>query len=247
MIPENVTGRDSVEMFNSIVDDWVKEKVLAALADEQLYDTEEIDRKVREYRNQLIVLEYLTKMRASREPKISEEKVREYYDKHKDEITLENPLMKGVILAVNSDRPGKDKIKPLLTSEDPKKFDELEKEWADKASQYEYFRDRWLDWESVSDMLPLRIENPDKYFTDAGFYEFENDDKTYYVRITDYLPSGSEQPFEYAKTWIQDLLTEKSLSEYERELVESRVKEALKEKKIEAIGYDPVKHEIIEK
>ena len=100
-----------------------------------------------------------------------------------------------------------------------KKIDILEREWVDRSLQYSYFRDKWIDWETVKGLIPYRFGDPDKFLEENSYFETEYGDCSYYLTVTDWIPSGEEQPIEFARTWISDLLTQGELTEYERNLV----------------------------
>lgn len=243
MIPDGVLASDSATLFQAIIDGWIKDVVLSELAENRLFDISAIERKVRDYRNDLIVNEYLSRMRETHNPNIGDQRIKEYYEKHHDELKLEVPLVKGVFLKINSDAKGKDRIKALLISDNLHDIDKLEQEWLDRALEYNYFRDKWIDWETVSDMIPFRFGNPDEFLKDNNYFETEYGDCNYYIQIKDYLPSGSEQPYEFASSWISEVLTQRDLADFQKSLVESIVQKSIKDKKLEAIGYDPINHE----
>ena len=246
LIPEGIPSADSAALFKSIVDGWIKDVVLVKLAEQRLYDINSIERKVKDYRNTLIVTEYLSRMRESHTPKVDEKSVREYYDKHRNELKLEVPLVKGVFLKVSSKAKGREKIKKYLSSDDPQGIDKLEQEWFDRAIEYNYFRDKWIDWETIAGLIPYRFGNPDEFIKENKYFETEYGDCSYYLQISDYLPSGEEQPFEFASAWVAGMLTQGDLAEFERSLVESIVKKSIKDNMLETIGYDPLTHEIKE-
>lgn len=243
-IPAGIAPEDSVALFHSIIDEWLESEVLSDFAEERILDLNSIDRQVRNYRNSLIVQTYLTRMRETQNPMADELKVRDYYDKHRSELKLEVPLVKGIFLKVNVDAKGKENLKKLLESDDPSAIDELENEWLDRALQYSYFRDKWTDWESVASMIPYRFGDPETFLESNNFFETDDSECTYYLKITDYLSSGEEQPYEYASKWINGLLTRGELEEYEHALVESIVRKAIKDKKLRTVGYDPFRHEL---
>lgn len=244
-IPLGLAPEDSAALFRSIIDGWVKDMVLSDFAEQRLYDTEAIERKVREYRNNLIVQEYLSLKRESQETKVDEKRVEEYFRAHQNELKLEVPLVKGVMMKVALETPDKDKIKVLLTSNDPNKIDKLEQDWEDKATGYDYFLDKWISWETLAQRIPYRFQNADDFLKEKKFFTIDEEEDSYYLLITDWIASGEDQPYEFAKSWIADLLTQGELKDYENQLVVSLVDKSLKEKKLETIGYDPRKHEII--
>lgn len=244
-IPVSLHPSDSLQLFRSIIESWVKDQILTDFAVERLMDTARIEQKVRNYRNQLIVQEYLQAMKDSHKPRIEEREVREYYDSHRNELKTEMPLVKGIFIKINSATPGKNEIRKLLKNNDDNNIDLLEKNWIDVSISYDYFRDRWVEWETVNDQLPLRISDPDDYILNNRYIEIDANDCTYYLQITDYLPSNSEQPYEYASEWIKSILAYSETARYEQELVESLIKQAIKNNKLETPGYDPIKHELI--
>lgn len=244
MIPHGLFPEDSANLFKSIIDGWIRDQVLTEFAEQRLYDIHSIDRRVKDYRNSLIVLEYLSRMRETQTPKIDGLKVREYYDRYRNELKLEQPLVKGVFLKINSDSPRKEEIKGLISSDDPQKIDKLEQEWLDRALEYNYFRDKWIDWKTLTGMIPYRFGDPIKFLSENNYFETEYEDCAYYLQISEYLEPGEEQPFEYAKSWISEVLTQGELETYENNLVSSLVEKSIKEKKLESIGYDPLKREL---
>lgn len=243
-IPVGLLPIDSAALFHALVEEWVENNVISDFASERLLDLDEIDRRVDEYRRSLIVLEYLKKMRESQNPKIDEIQVREYYDRHRNELKLEVPLVKGIFMKINSDNQGKEQIKGLLSSDSPESIDRLEKEWLDRALEYNYFRDKWIDWETLRSMIPYRFGDGDEFLSETRYFETDYEDCSYYLKVYEYLPSGSEQPYEFASTWITGLLTRTNLEDYERKLVESLVKKSIKEKRLEPVGYDLASHEL---
>lgn len=246
-IPKGIHPADSTAMFRSLVDSWIKDHVLVDFASQRLPDLEAIERKVRDFRNTLIVQEYLTRMRESQPLKIDELKVKEYYDRHRHELKLEVPLVKGIFLKINSAASGKEEIKSLLSSKDVSSIDKLEQEWLDRALEYNYFRDKWIDWETLTSLIPFRFGDPEIFLKENNYFETEYDDCSYFLQISDYLPAGSEQPYEFASTWIGGLLNRSNLSDYEQSLTHSLVTKSIKENKLELLGYDPLTHEKIDK
>lgn len=244
-IPDGVTYGDSMLLFNTIVDAWINDVVLSEFAEERLLDISTINRRVSEYRNALIVQEYLTRMRETQTPKIEEQKIKEYYETNRKDLKLEQPLIKGVFLKVNAESSGQESIKKYLTSSDPNAIDKLEQDWFDRALEYNYFRDKWIDWKTLSSMMPYRFGDAEIFLRENDFLEIRHGDCNYYLQISEYLPVGEEQPYEFARIWISDLLTQTELKQYQSDLVESIIKKAIKENKLELTGYDPLSHKLI--
>lgn len=244
-IPQGILPSDSIRLFGSLVDGWIKDNLLADFAADRLMDTTAIERKVKDYRNKLVVQEYLMGMRESQNFKTKQEDIRNYYEAHKQEIVNETPLVKGVFVKIASDIADKERIRQLLTSRGDNAIDNFERDWMEKALEYEYFKDRWVDWNTVTSFIPFRFGNPDEVLAQNNFFTTDYDDCSYFLAISEYMPSGSTQPFEYASFWIDELLQQGEMERYETALVNELVKKAIDEKKLEIIGYDPMLHKMI--
>lgn len=239
-IPSGLSEGDSVRLFQALVDEWVSNELLSDFARQQLGNLEEIEKKVEDYRSQLIVMEYLSQMTESRSKDVDEKEIRAYYERHKNELKTELPLIKGVFLKINKTAPGKEEIQELLSENKEGNIDKLEQEWLDKCLSYDYFQDKWIDWETVSGLIPFRFGDADKFLENRHYFSTEHGDFTYYLQISDYLPSGSQQPFEFAAPWIGRLLDQESKEEYKEQLIQSLIKKGIKENKLVPESYNPL-------
>ena len=246
-IPVGIEPEDSAALFDRIVDTWIESVVLVELAESKLPDTDEIDMKVDAYRNRLIVMEYLRHMKDGQRQKVDEDVVRAYYDSHKQELLTESPLIKGVYMKVAASSAGVDKIKELVFRSTESDIDRLEKDWMETALQYDYFGSKWIDWQTLADQIPYRFYNPDAFLETHKNFETTYNGSTYIFHISDYLPTGSEQPYEFASEKISAMLEQKKISQYEESLVRSLVEKAVKENRLVSVSYDPVKRTFLPK
>lgn len=244
-IPVGIDPADSAALFEDIVDTWISEKVLSPLAESKLSNMEEIERKVSSYRSRLIVTEYLRQMRRGRNIKVPSDSIRKFYDIHRKELLAERPLVKGIYMKVAASSPRIDEIRRLMASGSDESIDRLESHYGGEALQYDYFENVWIDWQTIADMIPYRFYDPDAFLQATHDFETTYNGSTYLLHISDYLPSGSEQPFEFAKDRIAAMMEQTKVSSYEEALVASLVDKAIKEGRLVRHGYDPLKHRML--
>ncbi|MFG6425252.1 hypothetical protein [Lepagella muris] len=244
-IPVGIDPADSVALFREIIGNWVTTAVISEFAESKLPDMEEIDRRVEDYRNRLIVTEYLRRMKESRQPKISQDSIREYYDIHRNELLTESPLVKGIYIKVPSSIKGIDEIRQLVFSGTEEDIDRLENDWMEAALQYDYFGNKWIDWQVLADQIPYRFHSPDSFLESSRNFETTNNGSTYIFHISEYLPSGSVQPYEFAAAAITEVLEQSKISTYEKALVSSLVKKAVKDGRLVPGAYDPLRHTLV--
>ncbi|MDE6444771.1 MAG: hypothetical protein K2K64_10190 [Muribaculaceae bacterium] len=244
-IPVGIDPADSLALFEDIIDTWVSERVLTPLAESKLSNLEEIERKVSAYRSRLIVTEYLRQMRRSKSVKVSADSIRRFYDLHRGEMLTERPLIKGIYLKVASSSPQLEEIRRLIASGSEGSVDRLESHYGGEALQYDYFDNVWVDWQTIADMIPYRFYDPDAFLQATRDFETTYNGSTYLLHVSEYLPTGSEQPFEFAKERIEAMMEQTKVSSYEEALVSSLVEKAIKDGRLVRHGYDPVKHRML--
>lgn len=240
-IPVGIESSDSAAMFRRIVDNWVKTQVLSNLAERKLPDIADIENRVEEYRNRLIVSEYLNEMRKGKAFNISADSIRDFYNRYKGEMLLESPLVKGIYMKVASERANLDEIRELVFCGSDDCIDKLEKSWASHAIQYEYFIGDWVDWQTIADRVPYRFYDPNAFLKSTKNFETEYNGCVYFLHISEYLPTGSEPPYEFAAIRIAELMERADMNKFEETLVRSLVAKAISDGDLVASGYDPIK------
>lgn len=243
-IPVGIEAADSAAMFHLIVDNWIKSKVLSGLAERKLSDVAEIDNKVADYRNRLIVAEYLQEMKKGKDFKVRPDSIREFYNHYKGDMLLESPLVKGIYIKVAADRSNLDEIRGLVFCGSDECIDQLDKTSAGDAVQYDYFINDWVDWQTIADRIPYRFYDPDAFLKSTGNFETSYNGSVYLLHISAFLPTGSEPPYEFAAIRIGEMMERTNIKKFEESLVKSLVNKAISDGDLVAVGYDPVLSEI---
>ncbi len=245
-IPVGLESADSAALFHKIVDKWVEGMVLSQLAEEKLPQLPEIERKVADYRNRLITTEYLKRMREGKEVKVSPDSIRSFYEAHRSEFVAETPLVKGIYIKVPANSTGLDDIRRCVFTADDASIDELERNWIGEALQYEFFVNTWIDWETIADQIPYRFYDPDAFLNANNNFETTGNGSVYLLPVSEFLPTGSEQPYDFAAPRIGSMMEQAKMASYEESLVKSLIKEAIGDHRLVAVGYDPVTHRMME-
>lgn len=250
-IPIGLETKDSLALFHKIVGKWVESMVLTDMAKSKLPEIEEINRKVEDYRNRLIVAEYMRKMSAGKQIQVNPDSVRAFYERHRSEMVAETPLVKGIYIKLPDNSASFEEIKKCVFSATDKDIDRLEKNWIGEALQYDYFSSRWVAWDAIADQIPYRFYDPDAFLASTKNFKTSCNGSVYLLHVSEYLPSGSELPFDFASSRITSILTRSRIDSYEEALVRSLVKKAISDGRLKMVGYDPVSHKrlryIIEK
>jgi len=229
-MPAGLAPDDSIMFVRAYVRSWIDRTIISDIASHDI-DMKQIDRMVDDYRNELIMWEYTRRMfEAKGRRQIPEDTLRAYYDTHRDEFITQRPMVKGLYLKVDAEAPNLKEIRRLYRSKKQSDVDKLEKSLLSGAVHYDYFRDRWIDWEQIELRIPCDFgASGSQFLRSQRNLDFENDGFVYLLDINDILPAGSVMPYETALPLITDRYTYYDRRKYEAKLRKSLFDHAVEE------------------
>lgn len=239
-IPSGLSEVDSAELFSEIVERWIESHVLEEVARENVMDLERFDRMAEEYRNRLIVDEYIRRMEESHRINVDEGEIKKYYEANKEDLILNAPVIKGIYIKTSEEAPELANLRRWMMTATDSSVDNIEKFGMHQASQYEYFGDRWVDFNAVADQIPYRFYDADAFLKTTVDFETSYEGSVYLLHISDYLPSGSVMPYEYASTLIAETMRGEKRKAYRDNLRKSIYRKAIKDGVMTPGLYDPM-------
>ena len=230
-IPKGLSSEDSLLLAESIVKKWVKDELVYQVVLRNLSDEKEtIDQLVEDYRRSLIryrYQEHLLKERLLDD--ISESDMMHYYEAHQDKFVLEESLIKGLFLKVPADAPSLNEVKSWCRSASESSLEKIEKYCIQNAHIYEYFYDKWIDFDEVMVNVPLHVADQGAFLKANRFVEVSDSSYCYLLNIKEYLPIGAVAPFDYAMPQVKEMLLNQRkvvfLKEFEDELYNDAVRD----------------------
>lgn len=225
-LPGGLSPDDSTSYAHAYIRRWIEARLVERLATDAV-DIAEIDRLTSEYRLNLIMSQYRRTMATQANSTFSEDSLKSYYEAHKGDFVLERPLVRGIYLKVPDEASNLRLLKRLYTSVKADDMDRLEKEAPKTALHYDYFRERWIDWEQIETRIPADIVSPDAFLKAGKPLDFSLDGYTYLLHISEYLPAGSPLPFEAAEPMIRERLLTRNRQAYDAELLKDLYEQAL--------------------
>lgn len=243
-IPVGLNPVDSANMFIRIVGDWVRDLVLRDVAEKNIPDMERIERMTESYRNGLIVNQYLSTMSDHADDDISESRIKEYYEANHADMVLSQPLIKGAFIKVAENDESLDNLRRWMSQLNDEAVDNIEKHGLRQASIYEYFRDEWHEWNVVAEQIPYRFFDADAFVRSSDNFETSAEGSVYLLHISEYIPSGNEMPYEFARLKIREILRATDKASYIDRLILDIYKDRIKSGKLRPGLYDPLKGEL---
>lgn len=233
-VPKGLSEADSITFADSYVKSWVADQLVSEIAAANLPDTREIDRMTADYRRQLIIQEYERLMNAraaAGQKRFHPDTIRAYYDAHSPEFHVDAPVLRGIYVKLPPQSPLLGEVRRSLRSHNQASVEHLEKASVKEPRMlYEYFMDRWLEWDKVNAMHPMDQARtlPDKGTT----LELTDPSGTHLLLVTDILRANDGMPLELATPLIENRLATRSSIERTRALRQELYQQAVADGKI---------------
>lgn len=235
LIPKGASAADSTLLAESYIKNWITGGLVLDVAQRNLGADENarIDKLVDDYRNSLIRYRYQEKLvREKLSADIRENDMQRYYEENKGRFVLEQNLIKGLFLKIPAGAPNIKEVKKWYKSDAEDAVEKIEKYSVQYAAIYEYFYDRWVDFDEVMDNIPEHIANPAAFLKNNKSLEVQDSLYYYFLNIEEYLPRGSIAPFDYAGPEIKDMLINQRKLEFLKNFENELYNDALKKGRV---------------
>lgn len=229
LIPKGTTSADSLLLAESYIKKWVKDELVLKIAQRNLgSDKETIDKLVDAYRRSLLRYRYQEKLIQEKlSDEIQESDVLTYYDTNKEKFVLDKNLIKGLFLKVPVDAPNLSEVKTWYKSGNVASLEKIEKYSIQNAAIYEYFFDKWVDFDEIRNNIPNQISNPESFLRTNKTLEVTDSSFCYLLNIRQVLLKGQVEPFEYAEPRIREILINQRKLDFIKEFEEELYNDAL--------------------
>lgn len=232
-IVRNKTSDDSLLLAEQYIRSWIEDELLYEKAQRNVPDMESIEQLVESYKKSLIVHTYkqeLIKQRLLTD--ISEKEIEQYYDEYKELFILERPMIQGLFIKVPQSATEINKVRRWYKQKDSTAVEHLEKYSLHNAVKYEYFYDKWIPAETILEMLPGNSLSLSQLVENARSIELKDSTYYYFLNISEIRKVGEQEPLEYAKQKINDILVNYKQVDFIKQVKNDLYQEAVKRNKI---------------
>ena len=235
LIPWTVSSADSLLMAENYVEKWIKDVLVYDVAQRNLGNSmTEVDKLVEEYRRSLVRYRYQEllieeKLKAD----IQESDKQSYYEENQKKFILDKGLIKGLFLKIPVDAPGLSDVKKWYKSTDVASVEKIEKYSVQNATIYEYFYDKWEDFDEVMGNIPIHVSNPNTFLKANKYVEVADSSYCYLLNIKEFLPKGSVEPYDYASPHVMEMLVNQRKVEFLKNFEDELYNDAIKDGDVE--------------
>ena len=146
---------------------------------------------------------------------------------------MDKGLIKGLFLKIPVDAPGLTDVKKWYKSTDVASLEKIEKYSVQNATIYEYFYDKWVDFDEVMDNIPIHVSNPNAFLKANKYVEVADSSYCYLLNIKEYLPSGSVEPYDYASPHVMEMLVNQRKVEFLKKFEDELYNDAIRSGDVE--------------
>tara|TARA_Y100000768_G_scaffold380823_1_gene358535 strand:+ start:13540 stop:14367 length:828 start_codon:yes stop_codon:yes gene_type:complete len=210
IIYQKSMGDSSVIITNQI-NNWLKKQLLLKSA----YQTEElksiIDKKVQNYRDDLLLFEFEKLMfSANRNEEINSEEVEEYYRQNIEDFILPYNLVKALYVKVSSEAPDLNKFISNFRKY-PNIDEEQLRSYCYQFAEKSFLEDSiWIKFDDIILGSPFPASTDKKTFLNSrNFYQIRDDQYVYLYKILDKKLIGDFSPIDFEIDIINTIILNK--------------------------------------
>ena len=208
VIPNGISPEDSTLLARQYITTWALDHVYMEVAEKQLSAAElDVSQEVEAYRRSLLKYRYEQLYVNQRlDTLISEDQIREFYEKNGDRFVLKQPIVKARFMTMMTDAPNLKTIQKKMSSGKYGEIMEADSLARVSALRYVVWEDSWIDaivlarefgTESASVMSSIK----------KGWIERKDvNDMNNIAFVMDVIPAGRKAPKEYCEPLIRDMI-----------------------------------------
>lgn len=224
-LQQRAKGQDSLAILRLYVNNWVKQQVALNKAKENLAtEIPDIDKKVADYRNSLIIYEYHRALfEQTLDTSVSSEEIAEYYEKNQKNFELKRNIVRLNYVKIPVTAENKNKAKQwFLSDKESDRF--MLMEYCQENAANTYFDETtWLTFDDLLKEIPLNQYDQEHFLRTNKFVELHDNQFTYWLFIHGYRIRNSISPLEFETERIRSIIINKRkvklLEEVERALM----------------------------
>lgn len=232
-LPSDLNKEDSIKLTKKIVYQWVTRQILYEKSLENIGDKEaQFERKVKAFKQDIYIHEYKTQLAKQKiDTVVSNEEIQKYYEKHKNEFVLREPIVKYYFVKFPISIPKEASINNWFYNATETNINKI-KEYAYQNARYYEFDNKWESFDKIYSLVPSIKKTAKEFIRSYKVYHKKDSLFHYFIRINDYLLPGEITPLEYMYAQLKQIIISKRKITFFNSLENQLQQEALSNKQI---------------
>lgn len=236
VLPDNISTEDSTIFANNYIQDWAQQQLMLSRAKLNIPDIkqQEFEDLVKQYRADLYINAYKEGLVAkSMDKQVSHSELESYYEDHKENFKLNEPLVKIRYINVGNDYDDIEELRAAI-----RRFNEEDKSLLNSLAltfkSYSLNDSTWVKSSSIMQKLPkITKENSGNYLKKSHFFELSDSLGVYLVTVNEVLERNDIAPLEYVEPTVRKIILNKRKLDFIKNLERELLNEATGNKEFE--------------
>ena len=204
--------KDSLSFVKNWIESWAKKQLLVQQAQENLtYELIEVEQQMDDYYNSLLIYHYQKAMVEQKmDTNVYEHQIKQYYDEHKKEFVLNEPILQLIYVKISKDAPKISKLKKWYQSskEEDRLF--LEEYCYQFAQSFNLNDTSWVYLSEVLELMPGETTNNIDLTLKKNRNLILNDSlSTYFIHINKVKQKEDLSPLIMVKDRVKNIILNK--------------------------------------
>jgi len=229
---------DSTARVSTYIDSWIRKQLLIQEASKKININEaEVERKILDYRYSLIAYQYQSEyVKQNLDTVISASEIESYYKNNIDNFILKQNIVRATYIKVPKHAPQTKKIKELMFSKQERDMRELKSYCLSFSAAYHIADSSWMIFDELVRNSPMaEIPNKVQFLKTNPYYEVEDDNYLYYLKVEEYRISDNVSPLEFVRDEITNIILNKRKVELAKKLEDEVYNKALEKDEFEVM------------
>ncbi|MGB1121823.1 MAG: hypothetical protein ACPG3Z_07490 [Saprospiraceae bacterium] len=236
IVGTGINAKDSSMLVNSFIENWAKEQLIIAIAEQNIPDDLDVDRLVEDYRLSLIRHSYEQKLVEQRlDSMVTDTEIRRYYESALDQYQLDKTVVQGKFIKLPKEAPEQDTLKLWWKNpvENKQNLAEYCRIYADKFLVEDSV---WIDVDYLAAEFP--ISSLKEGSISGGLNTtISSDEFVYYIKVDKVVRQGQIAPLSYVKNKIIKVILRKRKFELLDNMTDELYKRELDKKNVVISNY----------
>ncbi|MEM9416924.1 MAG: peptidyl-prolyl cis-trans isomerase [Bacteroidota bacterium] len=209
LIKETNSAEDTAKIVEKYIQRWISKQLLLAEAEAHSeYNKADIERRVLDYRNTLLVHDFIERLVSTQLNKeVSKEEIASYYQAHQEDFVLRSNIFRGRFIILPKNAPRRAQLRSLIMGRNNKQLEALKSYCLQFAHNYALDETVWLPWDELVQGTSLKnARNKARLLGKGKLLVTSGADQRYYFKIDEYKRVGDVAPLEFVSDQIVDLI-----------------------------------------
>jgi len=201
---------DSLQMLNSIVNNWIRQELLLQYANASLPDSlKDFSKQLKEYENNLLIYEYKKRLVSHQlDTLVLPEQIRAYYDSHQNDFQLRENIVQFAYLKIVVQSEEVEQARELIKNINDTSVNRTLAEEFCQLHSVDYFlmTDQWVPFYDLLKSVPLEVFNQEIYLKNNRFIEIKDHPYWYFINLTNFKIKEDVSPLAFEKDNIRNII-----------------------------------------